>query len=194
MRIVSTLIELQRLKRLDRTGWTLRGLPNGTESVAAHSFGVAVTAMLLADEIQARGAVIDTDKILRLALLHDWAESRVGDMPKTAVSYFGSEGRRKAEIAAFADVTKEAGAGSGSYRKLYDGYEARESLEARIVKAADVIDLLVQALALERGGARGLDEFWEVAEADNLPIEGMPRQVFDELISALLEARRTLPR
>jgi 5'-deoxynucleotidase YfbR-like HD superfamily hydrolase len=29
------LIELQRLKRLDRTGWTLRGLPSGTESVAA---------------------------------------------------------------------------------------------------------------------------------------------------------------
>ena len=45
--MLSTLIELQRLKRLERTGWTLRGLPNGTESVAAHSFGVSVTAMLL---------------------------------------------------------------------------------------------------------------------------------------------------
>ncbi|HLA12718.1 MAG TPA: hypothetical protein VJ023_19185 [Pyrinomonadaceae bacterium] len=43
--VVNLLVELQRLKRLDRTGWTLRGLPNGTESVAAHSFGVAVTVM-----------------------------------------------------------------------------------------------------------------------------------------------------
>lgn len=194
MKMLATLIELQRLKRLDRTGWTLRGLANGTESVAAHSFGVGVTAMLLADEIDARGTTVDVEKVLRMALLHDWSETRVGDMPKTAVAYFGSEARKKAEIAAFADVVREAGAGNERYRALYGQYEARESLEAQIVKAADVIDLLVQALALERGGARGLDEFWEVAEADNLPIDGIPREVFNELISQLTEARRALPR
>lgn len=194
MTMLSTLIELQRLKRLDRTGWTLRGLANGTESVAAHSFGVGVAAMLLADEIRARGITVDVEKVLRMALLHDWSETRVGDMPKTAVAYFGSEARKKAEIAAFADVVKEAGAGDERYRALYVEYEARESMEAQIVKAADVIDLLVQALALERGGARGLDEFWEVAEADNLPIDGIPREVFNELISLLTEARRALPR
>lgn len=194
MKMLSTLIELQRLKRLDRTGWTLRGLANGTESVAAHSFGVGVTAMLLADEIGARGTRVDVEKVLRMALLHDWSETRVGDMPKTAVAYFGSEARKKAEIAAFADVVKEAGPRNERYRALYVEYEARESLEAQIVKAADVIDLLVQALALERGGARGLDEFWKVAEADNLPIDGTPREVFNELISQLTEARRALPR
>lgn len=82
MKIVSTLIELQRLKRLERTGWTLRGMGNGTESVAAYSFGVGVTAMLLGDEIQARGTAIDLAKVLRMALLHDWAETRLGDLPK----------------------------------------------------------------------------------------------------------------
>ena len=191
--MLATLVELQRLKRLDRTGWTLRGLANGTESVAAHSFGVGVTAMLLADEIRARGTVVDTEKVLRMALLHDWAETRVGDMPKTAVAYFGSDARRKAEIAAFADVVKAAGAGNERYRELYEEYEVRASLEAQIVKAADVIDLLVQALALERGGARGLDEFWEVVKSDNLPIEGIAREVFDEVIEELMEARRALP-
>ena len=81
-KVLSTLIELQRLKRLDRTGWTLRGLPNGTESVAAHSFGVAVTAMTLADELRSLGVPVDTERLLRMALLHDWAETRVGDYPK----------------------------------------------------------------------------------------------------------------
>lgn len=76
------LIELQRLKRLDRTGWTLRGLPNGTESVAAHSFGVSVTAMILADELANRGVRVNTERVLRMALLHDWAERRVGDMQR----------------------------------------------------------------------------------------------------------------
>lgn len=192
--MLATLIELQRLKRLDRTGWTLRGLPNGTESVAAHSFGVSVATMLLADEIQARGTAIDLEKVLRMALLHDLAETRVGDMPKTGVSYFGSEARQKAELAAFADVIESTGANKDRYQSLYEEYEARESLEARIVKAADVLDLLVQALALERGGARGLDEFWEVAKsADFLP-QGAARDVLTELLSQLVDARQALPK
>ena len=192
MKIVGTLIELQRLKRLDRTGWTLRGLANGTESVAAHSFGVGVTAMLLADEIRARGREVDLVKVLRMSLLHDWAETRVGDLPKTAVTYFGSEVRRKAELAAFSDVIAEAGAGAVHYRGIYEEYEQRETLEARLVKAADVIDLLVQALALERGGARGLDEFWEVAATGDFQLEGAAREVVTEVLSLLLDVRRDL--
>ncbi|HEU0252558.1 MAG TPA: HD domain-containing protein, partial [Pyrinomonadaceae bacterium] len=97
--MLRTLIELQRLKRLDRTGWTLRGLPNGTESVAAHSFGVSATAMLLADEFVAQGIAVNAEKVLRIALLHDWAEVRVGDMPRTATLYFGSQARKEAETA-----------------------------------------------------------------------------------------------
>src|SRR6476620_11830098 len=102
--MLSTLIELERLKRLDRTGWVLRGFPNGTESVAAHSFGVSVTAMLLADELERQGATVDVEKVLRISLLHDWAEVRVGDMPRTATIYFGADARKQAETAAFLDV------------------------------------------------------------------------------------------
>lgn len=188
------LIELQRLKRLDRTGWTLRGLPNGTESVAAHSFGVAVTAMRLADELQTRGVTVDTERLLRIALLHDWAEARVGDLPKTATSYFGGEVRKRAETAAFADIVSGAGGSASLYRELYDDYEQRESLEARLVKAADVIDLLVQALALERAGARGLEEFWEVVEAGGFHLEGPAREILNELFDALRAARRDILR
>ena len=148
--MLATLIELQRLKRLDRTGWTLRGLPNGTESVASHSFGVSITAMMLADEVKARGLEVDCERLLRMALLHDWAETRVGDMPRTATNYFGAEARKKAETLAFADVVSGVGAAEADYKELYEDYEQRSSLEARLVKAADVIDLLVEAYALER--------------------------------------------
>jgi putative hydrolase of HD superfamily len=190
--VLPILIELQRLKRLDRTGWTLRGLPNGTESVAAHSFGVAVTAMTLADELQTRGVSVDTERLLRMALLHDWAEARVGDMPKTATTYFASEVRKRAETAAFADVVRGAGGANSLYRELYDEYEQRKSLEARLVKAADVIDLLVQVLALERAGARGLEEFWEVMEAGDFQLEGPAQEILNELFAALLAARRDI--
>ena len=187
--MLATLIELQRLKRLERTGWTLRGLPNGTESVAAHSFGVCATAMLLADEVKARGLEVDCERVLRMALLHDWAETRVGDMPRTATSYFGAEARKNAESHAFEDIVKGAGLAESGYVALHQEYEERRSLEARLVKAADVIDLLVQAYALERSGAKGLDEFWEVAREPDFQLPEVADKIVKEVFQSLLDAR-----
>jgi putative hydrolase of HD superfamily len=188
--MLPTLTELQRLKRLERTGWILRGLPNGTESVAAHSFGVSVTAMLLADKLTAHGIAVNVEKVLRIGLLHDWAEVRVGDMPRTATLYFGSEARKQAETAAFSDIVK--GVDEGLYTDLYNDYERRESLEARLVKAADILDLLIEVLALERAGARGLDEFWQVAEKPEFNLDGIAEQIVQELLRSILKARREL--
>ena len=187
--MLPTLIELQRLKRLERTGWTLRGLPNGTESVAAHSFGVTVTAMILADEIKSRGLDVDIERVLKMALLHDWAETRVGDIPRTATNYFGADARKRAETAAFADIVGSVGAAESQYTGLYQDYEQRRSLEARLVKAADVLDLLVQTYALERAGAKGLDEFWQVAHDADFQLPSIAHEVVREVLQSLLEAR-----
>ncbi|MEP6912515.1 MAG: HD family hydrolase [bacterium] len=187
--MLTILIELQRLKRLERTGWTLRGLPNGTESVAAHSFGVIVTAMLLADEIKSRGLDVDIERVLKMALLHDWAETRVGDMPRTAINYFGADLRKRAESAAFADIVGSIIASGSQYTGLYHEYEGRHSLEARLVKAADIIDLLTQAYALERAGAKGLDEFWQIAHQADFQLPSIANEVVGEVLQSLLEAR-----
>lgn len=190
--MLDTLIELQRLKRLDRTGWTLRGLPNGTESVAAHTFGVAITAMFLADEIKARGLSLDSERVLRMALLHDWAETRVGDMPRTATTYFGSAARKSAEAKAFADIVRGVGGGETAYASLHEDYEERNSVESRVVKAADIIDLLIEAYALERAGAKGLDEFWEVAHEPDFQLPPIADEVVMGVVQSLLDARRKL--
>jgi 5'-deoxynucleotidase YfbR-like HD superfamily hydrolase len=187
-----TLIELQRLKRLERTGWTLRGLPNGTESVASHSFGVSVTAMMLADEVKARGLEVDCERVLRMALLHDWAEVRVGDMPRTATNYFGADARKTAETVAFADIVSGVGSYESEYKTLYQDYEQRRSLEARLVKAADIIDLLIQAYALEHSGTRGLDEFWQVAREADFNLPTVAHEVVKEVLQALLNARNKI--
>jgi putative hydrolase of HD superfamily len=157
--------------------------------VASHSFGVAATAMLLADEVEARGLEIDCERVLRMALLHDWAETRVGDLPKMASSYFGADARKNAETRAFADIVSGMGGAVSEYKSLYQDYEQRSSLEARLVKAADVIDLLVQAYALERSGAKGLDEFWEVAHTADFQLPPVAREVVNEVLQLLLEAR-----
>ncbi|HSE25205.1 MAG TPA: HD family hydrolase [Pyrinomonadaceae bacterium] len=190
--MLETLIELQRLKRLDRTGWILRGLPNGTESVASHSFGVAVTAMFIADRVNHSGVQVDLERVMRLALLHDWPEVLVGDMPRTATMFFGSDVRKNAEGKAFAEIVAPMNDLGIKYRELHAEYEERNSLEAKIVKVADIIDLLVQALALERAGAKGLDEFWVVAEKREFLFEGAAETVVDELFESLLQERQSL--
>jgi putative hydrolase of HD superfamily len=188
--MLNVLLELQRLKRLDRTGWVLRGLPAGAESVAAHSYGVALAAMLLADECVARGVEVDVERVLRIALLHDLAETRTGDMPRTVADYYGAEVRKRAERAAFDDIMRGACARDAEvYGALHADYEERAGLEARLVKAADVVDLLAQALAFERAGARGLNEFWEDAETRDFGLEGASRDVVREVIAALVRAR-----
>ena len=96
---------------------------------------------------QGAGLEVDCERVLRMALLHDWAETRVGDMPKTATEYFGADARKTAETLAFADIVRRRGRSESEYKTLYQDYEERSSLEARLVKAADVIDLLVQACA-----------------------------------------------
>jgi putative hydrolase of HD superfamily len=188
--MIETLIEIQRLKSLERTGWMLRGLPSGSESVADHSFGVAVTAMMLADEAVARGAELDCERVLRFALLHDWPEVRVGDLPRTASFYFGAENRRQAESAAFADLIHGLSiAVAAKYEELHRLYEERASVESRLVKAADIIDLLVQTLAFERAGARGLDEFWENAATMDFKLDGRAAEVVAEALRDLSTAR-----
>lgn len=193
--MLSLLIELQRLKRLDRTGWVLRGLAPGAESVAAHSYGVALVAMLLADALLARGVELNMEQVLRLALLHDLAEARTGDMPRTMAEFYGAEARRRAESAAFDDMLSALEASHReSYSALHKDYEERASLEAKLVKAADIIDLLAQALHFERAGARGLDEFWEGASARDFGLEGAADDVVRELMRALVDARENLKR
>ncbi|HWW75454.1 MAG TPA: HD domain-containing protein [Pyrinomonadaceae bacterium] len=138
----------------------------------------------------AAGGARHAERVMRVALLHDLQETRTGDMPRTVADYYGAETRRAAERAAFDDVMRGAGERHAArYAELHEDYESRASAEARLVKAADVIDLLAQALAFERAGARGLAEFWEGAEARDFGLEGPAREVVREVVAALVAER-----
>lgn len=66
-----------RLKSTPRTGWLHRGIPpDQTESVADHSFRVAVLTWLASSEVEG----LDRNRAIKLALLHDLAESITGDI------------------------------------------------------------------------------------------------------------------
>jgi putative hydrolase of HD superfamily len=183
------LVELVRLKTVPRMGWLLRGVRD-VESVAAHSFGVAFIAMLLADRAEARGMQVDVERVLRMALLHDLPEVRTGDLPNTIKQYFEPSALKTADERIAAEILTKLGAPGKKYLEVWLAYEDRASLEARLVKAADKLDLLLQAYEYEKGGARNLQEFWKSAEDDfaELELDGL----IEDLVDALKERRQLI--
>jgi putative hydrolases of HD superfamily len=149
---------LLTLKLLPRTGWLQRGVSN-PESVAEHTFGVAMLALLVGDTMP----TIDRGRLLTIALLHDLAEALVGDLPATARRLFGTEAKYAAERGAMEELLADLPQ-AADYMALWDDYVQGGSAEARLVKALDRLEMLSQALAYERAGNRALHEFWHDAE------------------------------
>lgn len=148
--IIALLREAGRLKRLPRAGWVEAGVRD-PESVADHSYRVALLSMLLSDQ-----AGVDTLKTMRMAVLHDLAEAVTGDLtPRQKMA-----GHEAAESSAFRGLVSEVPA---EQRRLYihimDEYSASETVEAALVHAADKLEMVLQAQEYREAGARGLDQF-----------------------------------
>src|SRR5438093_11931345 len=73
--MIKFLEYIRKLKRTPRAGWQMLGIKN-LESVADHSFGTALMGMVYSDIKK-----LDTERVLRMSLLHDFAESITGDIP-----------------------------------------------------------------------------------------------------------------
>ncbi|HWQ13475.1 MAG TPA: HD domain-containing protein [Roseiflexaceae bacterium] len=145
------------LKLLPRTGWLQRGVAPA-ESVAEHTFGVALLALALAGAAPG----VDRGRLLALALVHDLAEALLGDWPASARPYLGADAKLQAERGALSALL--AGLPQREeYLALWEEYAAASSREARLVKALDRLEMLAQALAYERAGSRALGEFWQGA-------------------------------
>jgi putative hydrolases of HD superfamily len=175
--------ELQNLDRVPRAGYVLRGVPDG-ESVAEHSWHVVFMVWALGMRMEG----LDLARAVGIALVHDLAEIRVGDLPSTAGGYFPEGAKKSAEAAAMADIL---GPLPASARELYDEYQAQETREARLVKACDKLQLMVKVDVYQRWGAGGLAEFWR--NPANFPRDPRGdlepvREVFEELLAGHPEA------
>jgi 5'-deoxynucleotidase YfbR-like HD superfamily hydrolase len=80
--LIEMLLEVQQLDRVPRLGFSLRGVPN-PESVTEHSWHLAFLVWSLAPKIPG----LDAAKALEIALIHDLAELRLGDLPLGASRY-----------------------------------------------------------------------------------------------------------
>jgi putative hydrolase of HD superfamily len=179
--LLATLLELQILDRVPRSGWMLRGVAE-PESVSEHAWHVVLLVWALGPRVPG----LDLLRALELAIVHDLAEVRLGDLPRTAARYLPAGIKHAAEQQALAELLAPLG---GRGAELYAEYRAKQSVEARFVGACDKLQLLLKVSLYEGWGAGGLGEFWENPE--NFPdAEFAP---VAEVVGELRERRRMPP-
>lgn len=171
--LLDMFLEVQTLDSIPRAGYVLRGVAE-PESVTEHSWHV----LFLVWSLGARCEGVDVGRAMEIALLHDLAELRIGDLPRTSSHYFPAGAKRAAEAAAMADVVAPLPARA---RDLFEEYQRGETPEARLVKACDKLQLMIKVAVYERWGTGALAEFWDNPE--NFPDGGFPavRELFEEL-------------
>lgn len=107
------------------------------ESVAEHSWRVSLLAMLLEDEL----ADADFNKIIRMCIIHDLGEAITGDIP----SFWKTEADADHEdtvLFQWMDTLPEPQ--RSRFRALFEEMLALETREAKIYKALDKIEAVLQ--------------------------------------------------
>jgi putative hydrolases of HD superfamily len=151
---LSAYFALNHLKLLFREGWLRHGVPRDrTESVADHTFGVAMLALTVGWN---HFPAIDRGKAILMALLHDCGEVYAGDI--TPADDVPSHEKHRTERAAMARIF--GGLPNGHELLLvWDEFERGESAEAQLVHQLDRLELGLQALIYARQGLLEPEEF-----------------------------------
>ena len=126
------------LKTIPRQGWIDKLSIKNPESVADHTFSMAILGMILSDSRD-----YDTEKILKMTLLHDLAESITGD--------FTPEQKSKKEKIVLENKTIKKILSNlpeslqTQYFSLWMEYQKNESSEAKFVHQIDKLEMSMQA-------------------------------------------------
>ncbi len=155
--MLEKLLPLQKLKELPRTGWGLKGVED-FEAVASHVWGTSVLVLELAEKLVPE---IDLLKALKMALHHDTAEIKSGDItPHDGVDPTEKSARELAGMKVLF--------GKGEQLALWKEMESAQTPEARFVRAMDALDMALCALHYNQEGRLSVEdatEFWDYSKA-----------------------------
>lgn len=152
-----------KVKGLIRTGWREKVGIEKPESVADHMYRTAVISMIISD---LEG--FDTEKVLRMALLHDLAEAFTGDLTPTQKEMYKPLNVMELEEEAIRKILSNLPENiSDVYLSIWREIRDSESEEAKLVRSVDKLEMAVQAEEYIGQGyaAERLEEFINSAES-----------------------------
>ena len=133
------------LKNVSREGWKEKLEIINPESVAEHSYSTAVISMILSD---LEG--LNTEKIIKMALLHDLAESIIGDIIPGSITK--NEKVRKENIAMKQILKNLPDKIAEPYFEIWNEYQKNSSQESRLLHDIDKLEMAFQAKFYQNKG------------------------------------------
>lgn len=128
------LNQVEKLKSITRHSWTSDGTH---ETVAAHSWRLALMALMCASEFKD----LDMNKVVQMCLVHDLGESITTDIP----AFEKTDDDELKEIHAQQQLVEAV---SGDFqtllKNLFDEMNAMETKEAKLYKCFDKLEVLIQ--------------------------------------------------
>ena len=147
------------LKKISRQGWIDKLLLDTPESVADHSYSMALMGMVISDL-----GNYNSEKIIKMVLLHDLAESKIGDHTPKQLS---KEKKNKLENNAFNEIIKNLpDLIKTQYLQIWQEYQENTSLESKLVHQIDKLEMVLQANIYKKDGhsQEKLESFFKSAE------------------------------
>ena len=132
--LLDILTITERLKDTTRHCYTSKGR---RESVAEHTWMMTLMALLLTDEFPD----VDMNKVIKMCLIHDLGECFTGDIP-TFEKQDSDEEREERLLYEWLETLPEGT--SRSFKGLFDEMKVRETKEAKVYKAMDSLEAVVQ--------------------------------------------------
>jgi putative hydrolase of HD superfamily len=134
-------------------------------------YRMSVMTMLAPPSLASR---LNLQHCMKMALIHDMAESLVGDITPADPIKKTEKARREAAVMEYIAGTLLRGVPSGMLAgddilAVFNEYEANETLEAQFVHDVDKMELLLQMVEYERSREIDLAEFLNVAKKIHLP-------------------------
>ena len=147
------------LKKIPRQGWIDKLSIDNPESVADHTFSMAIMGMIFSDL-----ETHNTEKILKIILLHDLVESITGDMPQGQIT---REEKTALENNAMKKILNDLPLSlQKQYGILWEEYQSNHSKEAKMVHQLDRLEMALQAKIYSNEGhsKEKLDSFFNSAK------------------------------
>lgn len=133
--VLEFLRSAERLKNVTRTSWTSEGRH---ESVAEHSWRLCLMALVLAPSFPD----IDLGKLLKLCIIHDLGEAIHGDISATLQPPEGKAAQEREDLQTLLQPLPPAQ--QAEFVALWDEYEAASTPEAKLAKALDKLETILQ--------------------------------------------------
>ena len=126
------------LKEVPRQGWIEKLSIVNPESVADHSYSVAIMCMIMSD---VNG--YDSEKMIKMALLHDLAESKIGDYTPNQIS---KSKKMQLEDDAFSEILDHLPPTiQSAYQRIWQEYKENATEESRLLHQIDKLEMALQA-------------------------------------------------